>query len=140
MSPNNSAVATNMLPQRFLFEVYAHHTKANMRMDFWTKFQRDYHSVRNGIPGRRFRDFRTSKAMEPDSLAHRILMISIALMLVVIGLAIGWLPGPGGFLSIIGLAILAPYIPGIPYCLDKSEIFIRRFWRCLCERLNSSRL
>ena len=53
--------------------------------------------------------------------------------------AFRWLPGPGGFLSIIGLAMLGPYVPGVPYCLDKSEIFARKAWRFLTKRLTSPR-
>lgn len=108
-------------------------------MEFWKRFKRDCRYIKDGRPGRRFRDFRTYKWQSPDSLVQRALMISLALLLVIIGLAIGWLPGPGGFLSIIGLAILAPYVPGIPYCLDKSEILVRKSWKYIVSRLSSSR-
>ena len=110
-----------------------------IEMEFWDKFKRDYRRIKDGKPGRRFRDFRTFKSQSPDSPVQRVLMISFALLLVVIGLAIGWLPGPGGFLSIIGLAILAPYVPGVSYCLDKSEILIRRSWKYVVSRFISSR-
>lgn len=44
----------------------------------------------------------------------------------VVGLVIGWLPGPGGFLSIVGLAILAQEMPIVAKALDGCEVKIRR--------------
>lgn len=37
----------------------------------------------------------------------RLGRVAVAIVLVLFGLAIGWLPGPGGFLAIVGLFMLA---------------------------------
>lgn len=111
-----------------------------MKMDFLRKLQRDFSVIKRGAPGRRFRDYRRFKNSSADTIVYRIAIVTIALILIIVGLAIGWLPGPGGFLSVIGLAMLAPFIPGAPYSLDKSEILIRRTMRYLKNRWHSSGL
>ena len=42
-----------------------------------------------------------------------------------IGLAIGWLPGPGGFLAILGLALLGTELRPLARLLDRCELFVR---------------
>ncbi|MEO8268533.1 MAG: PGPGW domain-containing protein [Aureliella sp.] len=65
---------------------------------------------------------------------RRIARDTLAVALIVIGIAIGWLPGPGGFLAIIGLALIAQEVPWIADVLDATEIGIRRFIRS-CKRI-----
>jgi hypothetical protein len=40
---------------------------------------------------------------------------------------IGWLPGPGGFLSIVGLALLATEMRPLARLLDRIELFLRKW-------------
>ena len=44
----------------------------------------------------------------------------------VIGLGIGWLPGPGGFLAILGLALLGTEMRPLARLLDGCEVLLRR--------------
>lgn len=60
-----------------------------------------------------------------------VFKILIALGLIAIGLLIGWLPGPGGVLAIIGLALLATQFRWVAICLDWIELMMRRIFRAL---------
>jgi hypothetical protein len=50
-------------------------------------------------------------------------------LLVVGGAAIGWLPGPGGFVAILGLGILATRFRFLARALDWSELRLIAIWR-----------
>jgi hypothetical protein len=56
------------------------------------------------------------------------------LPLILGGLAIGWLPGPGGFIAIIGLALVARVVPGVAKPMDMAEILLRRIWAWFLRR------
>jgi hypothetical protein len=86
--------------------------------------------LRGGTPGTRFREFRKyQKEHDGPHIKSRLATFLTGLVLVGIGLAIGWLPGPGGFLAIIGVALLAREIPGIAWALDECEVLGRRLIR-----------
>ncbi len=103
-------------------------TDANSRETFGKKLKKEFTVLRDGKPGRRFRDFRKfQKETEGSSRATRISIFVVGVLLIVAGLAIGWLPGPGGFLAIVGIAMLGREIPGIAWVLDGIEVQIRRW-------------
>ncbi|MEX1256871.1 MAG: PGPGW domain-containing protein [Gemmatimonadota bacterium] len=87
-------------------------------------------ALKEGEPGRRFRDAhkqrrerRTSGEGEwPWAIA------AVGALLVVGGLAIGWLPGPGGFISIVGVGLLATEFRTFAALLDRTEVALRRLW------------
>ena len=61
----------------------------------------------------------------------------MGILLVVIGLGIGWLPGPGGFLAILGLATLIPFVPGMAYLMDRAEVMVRKCARAMIGLIRS---
>ena len=85
--------------------------------------KKDIAVLRDGTAGRRFRDFLQYKQGQRSGKKPitRVLTFATGLLLVVAGLAIGWLPGPGGFIAFIGLALLAREIPGIAQVMDYCE-------------------
>ncbi len=90
-----------------------------------------YKVLRDGRPGRRFRDYidERRKGRSGSLTIGRIVSFLIGFALIVAGLGIGWLPGPGGFLAIIGLALIAQEIPWIAAALDVIELQIRSLIR-----------
>ncbi len=104
---------------------------------FINSLKQDFKVLKDARPGHRFRDyqqFRNDQAKKEGPWRRASHML-LGIALIVIGLAVGWLPGPGGFLSIIGVAMLVPLIPGAPILMDKTEVVIRqavhRAWRSL---------
>lgn len=101
----------------------------------WKSIKADFAQLRSAPPGKRFREYKTYKLKEYEKRpTNRIASIAGALALVVIGLAIGWLPGPGGFLAIVGVAMLVPHTPGLGALLDYCEKFLRRLVRVARNR------
>lgn len=88
-------------------------------------------TLRNAQPGHRFRSYvdERRKRMENKSGPARLAIPAIGLALIVVGLAIGWLPGPGGFVAIIGLALIAQEVPWVADLMDRSELLLRQLWR-----------
>ncbi len=97
----------------------------------WKQLKKDYRVLKHGHSGNRFRNFQRYKQEHQDSAMHRVTVCLIAVMLIVVGLAIGWLPGPGGFIAIVGVALLAPYVPGVPSLLDRIELTLSRIYHRL---------
>ncbi len=91
----------------------------------------DYRTLRKGIPGRRLRNYVDKRRGRQGGRfsVGRVLRFAGGLTLIVIGLGVGWLPGPGGFLAIIGLAMIAIEIPIIADTLDRFELLCRRIVR-----------
>lgn len=89
--------------------------------------------LKSGKPGRRFLDLYDARLERRGSKWSRrkILKMLGAAALIIAGMAIGWLPGPGGFIAIIGVAMLATEIRWIARLLDKIEPVIRRMFRAL---------
>ena len=58
-------------------------------------------------------------------------MLAGGTALIVVGLAIGWLPGPGGFLAFVGLAMIAIEIPCAARALDVGEVKLRAVYNIL---------
>ncbi|QEG42037.1 PGPGW domain-containing protein [Roseimaritima ulvae] len=99
-------------------------------MRLWKAIRSDYNLLRDGPPGHRFRsyvEYRRTRRGSGISVARVVNLMSGA-GLIVFGLAIGWLPGPGGFLAVIGLALLALEIPWLATVMDSGERAVRRLW------------
>lgn len=84
--------------------------------------------LKDGQPGRRFLDLYDFRQKDPPTPAVRIGLWLIALVLIVGGAAIGWLPGPGGFIAIFGLAIVAMEFRVMAVILDRLERLGRDAW------------
>jgi hypothetical protein len=90
---------------------------------------RDYAKrLKDGEPGRRFIDLYEFRKKDPPTTALRVGLWFIAILLIGGGLAIGWLPGPGGFIAIFGLAIVAMEFRFMAVTLDRIERFARDAW------------
>ncbi len=93
--------------------------------------KRDMAVLRDGHAGTRFQKYRQHMCSQRDSKRSfsRVVSFVLGWLLVIGGLAIGWLPGPGGFIAIIGLAMLSREVPGIACALDFCEVVIRGILR-----------
>lgn len=92
--------------------------------------KQDWQSLKGGEPGNRFRafyDYRASRR-PPGFSISRALTILFGLVLTVGGASIGWLPGPGGFVAIFGLALLAQEFRPMAVALDWCEVQLRELW------------
>lgn len=89
---------------------------------YWTKLKEAEH-------GERFRAFYDFRKANRDSKAARVATVGVGAVLVVGGAGIGWLPGPGGFVAILGLALLAQEFRPLAAALDWTERQIVRVWR-----------
>jgi hypothetical protein len=75
-----------------------------------------------------FYDFRESHR-DPGFSVSRALTILFGLALTIGGASIGWLPGPGGFVAILGLALLAQEFRPMAVALDWCEVKLRALWQ-----------
>jgi hypothetical protein len=98
---------------------------------------RDWRQLRRGKAGSRFADFHRARAARRAEgwSAERIVTIALGVVLFVGGLAIGWLPGPGGFVAVIGAALLGAESRRIAKLLDHVEARLRDAWRFLRRHL-----
>jgi hypothetical protein len=87
-----------------------------------------WRTLRSGTPGNRFRHFYDVRRQQRH--VSPVWTVALGIGLVVAGLLIGWLPGPGGFIAIIGLALLAQEFRLIATVLDWLELFLLR----ACQR------
>jgi hypothetical protein len=89
--------------------------------------------LKAGEPGSRFRDFYDYRQQHrPCGISTaRVLTILVGGLLVIGGAAIGWLPGPGGFIAILGLALLAQEFRPLAAVLDWLEPKLRIVWNAL---------
>jgi hypothetical protein len=98
----------------------------------------DLRCIKQAESGKRFcafYDFRESHR-DPGFSVSRALTILFGLTLTIGGASIGWLPGPGGFVAIFGLALLAQEFRPMAAGLDWCEVKLRalgqwcvRVWR-----------
>lgn len=100
----------------------------------------DCRTLRDGDPGKRFRDYVDERRERRGTKwsAGRVASFTIGIALMFFGLGIGWLPGPGGFLAIVGLALVAQEIPVLADMLDCAEIFVRNTVTGIKQRLCKS--
>lgn len=109
-----------------------------MPLSLWKRLRTEVQTLRDGNPGRRFQDY-TDRRRERRGAGwsvSRIMTFVVGVILVLVGLAIGWLPGPGGFLSVIGLAVLAQEVPIVAKFLDWAEVTLRRLWEKIRYRVH----
>ncbi len=103
----------------------------------------DLHQLKRGKSGTRFLEFYDfRKANRPPGFSMaRVLTIFFGLVLVIGGASIGWLPGPGGFVAIFGLALLAQEFRPMAKALDWCEPKLLALWNWLVrgwKRLSST--
>ena len=104
-------------------------------------FKEDWNRLRRGRHGRRFFDFHQARCKRRAGgwPRERVVTLVLGTVLVVGGLAIGWLPGPGGFIAIIGLALLGVEWLPIAKLLDSCERRLGDAWRYVRRRLGPPR-
>jgi Flp pilus assembly protein TadB len=98
---------------------------------------KDWKKLRSGTPGSRFIEFyraRAARRAEGWPL-ERVVILALGVALFVGGLAIGWLPGPGGFVAVIGAALLGAESRRISKVLDYVEARLRDAWRFFRRRV-----
>ena len=90
-----------------------------------------YSEVRNGRKGHRFIDYvkRRRERRGSQWSFERVTNFCGGLILIILGLGVGWLPGPGGFVAIIGLLLLAQEFPFVAKALDYIETAGRNAWK-----------
>jgi hypothetical protein len=93
--------------------------------------KQDWQCLKRGEPGERFvgfYDYRASRR-HPGFSVSRAVTILFGLVLTIGGASIGWLPGPGGFVAIFGLALLAQEFRPMAVALDWCEVRLRAIWQ-----------
>jgi hypothetical protein len=99
--------------------------------DILRSVKEDLRCLKQAESGKRFvafYDFRESRR-EPGFSVSRALTIFFGLALTIGGASIGWLPGPGGFVAILGLALLAQEFRPMAVALDWCEVKLRALWQ-----------
>lgn len=100
--------------------------------------RQNWRQLQKGTPGHRFRQFHEwrQKRRESGFSLERVVVLGGGFLLLLGGLAIGWLPGPGGFISVFGAALLATEYRPLARLLDWTEVrgrrimrWIQNFWR-----------
>jgi hypothetical protein len=84
--------------------------------------------LKTGVAGQRFLDLYEFRKADPPAPALRAGLWLAAVVLIGGGLAIGWLPGPGGFIAVFGLAIVAMEFRFMAVMLDRLERVGRSAW------------
>lgn len=103
---------------------------ANAHADsFLGNLQSYWYELKNAPHGQRFRKFYDLRQSSRESGANRAVSIGVGSALLVFGVAIGWLPGPGGFVAILGLALLAQEFRPLASLLDWCERQMGHIWR-----------
>jgi hypothetical protein len=104
-------------------------------------FSEDWKRLVHGRPGRRFLDFHQARCKRRAGgwPLERVLTLVVGTLLLVGGLAIGWLPGPGGFIGIFGAALLGVEWLRIARLLDRCEMLVWDGVRFVRRRLGARR-
>jgi hypothetical protein len=97
----------------------------------------DWNRLRHGKPGRRFEDFHQMRCQRRGGgwPLERVVTLGVGTFLLLGGLAIGWLPGPGGFVAVIGAALLGVEWLSVARLLDAIERRLRKAWQFARRRL-----
>lgn len=98
-----------------------------------------YEKLKSGEPGERFKEFHEfrNEHREESKIHSRVLTICIGVGLVIAGIAIGWLPGPGGVIGIFGVAVLGAELKPLAILLDVIEAGLHKLWESFKERWKS---
>ena len=101
------------------------------------RLAKDWKTLKRGTPGRRFYDLHRARAERRGKgwPLERVLTFAVGIILLLGGLAIGWLPGPGGFIGIIGAALLGAESLRVARLFDRTELKLRAAWRFLRHRV-----
>jgi hypothetical protein len=99
----------------------------------------DWKHLLRGRAGRRFLDFHQARCKRRAGgwPLERVLTLFVGTVLLLGGLAIGWLPGPGGFIAVFGAALLGVEWLRVARLLDRCEAYLRSFLRFLRRRVLS---
>jgi hypothetical protein len=102
-----------------------------------TAIAKDWTTLRHGTPGRRFYDVHRARSKRRGEgwPLERIVTLAVGAILLLGGLAIGWLPGPGGFIGIFGAALVGAESLRIAKLMDRMELRLRGAWRFVRHRL-----
>lgn len=84
--------------------------------------------LKHGEAGRRFVDLYEFRQQDPPTATVRVGLWVVAVLLIGGGVAIGWLPGPGGFIAIFGVAIIAMEFRAVAVIVDRVERWGRHLW------------
>jgi len=95
--------------------------------------------LKGGAAGHRFLVLYEFRKADPPAPAVRLGLWLAAIVLIGGGLAIGWLPGPGGFIAVFGLAIVAMEFRFMAVILDRMERLGRDAWAWLRGKKKSAR-
>ena len=90
----------------------------------------DWRELRQGAPGRRFREHHARRRTVHGALVHR-LIIAGGVMLMGLGLLLVFTPGPGLLVFAAGLAMLAAESAAAARVLDALELRLRTALRWL---------
>jgi hypothetical protein len=95
----------------------------------------NWRCLREGDPGHRFRALyeQRRRNREGGSAARHVVPIALGVVLILAGIAVGWVPGPGGFIGIFGVALLATEFKPLAKLLDWTELRLRAAWRVLWQ-------
>jgi hypothetical protein len=94
--------------------------------------------LKEGRAGHRFLDLYEFRKADPPTPAVRVGLWLVAVVLIAGGLAIGWLPGPGGFIAVFGLAIVGMEFRFVAVALDRCERWCRDAWTALRKAYGAS--
>lgn len=89
---------------------------------------RGWRRLAAGLPGRRFVEAHERLRHSDRRSLGRLVRMGVGGGLLLVGLGIGWLPGPGGFVGVIGAALLATEWRALAVWLDRAEIAGWRTW------------
>jgi hypothetical protein len=87
----------------------------------------EWKAFRADTPGERF--CHHFERASHTSRAAKIARLSIGIILIAIGIALLFLPGPGILIGLFGLALLSAQSKRLARGLDRAEVWIRRTWR-----------
>lgn len=104
------------------------------------ELKKDWQILKSEAPGRRFEErYRYRRYEAPSPPAWRIAKIVVGALLIPVGIALWFLPGPGWLTIIAGLALLAGQSRWTSRLLDGAEVRIRRLYEKFRDRKSRGR-
>ncbi len=96
-------------------------------MGVFAEAKQEWRHFRGDPPGRRFEKHRERMQHRPRS--HGALALGVGVVLLVGGVVLLFMPGPGLLLIVFGLALVASHSERLSRLLDRAEPALRRFGR-----------
>lgn len=91
------------------------------------EIRKDWSIIRSAPPGRRFEErYRYRSEASPISPAGRVLRIAAGASLVLLGVILWFLPGPGWLTIFLGLGVVAGRSRSLSRFLDGAELRLRK--------------